>query len=173
MNGALYWGLVRTGRAKLPFVNQYPAIPPSGTDYRITVVLDKENSQAHLFVNGIAKVSISVTWTKSDYNFNVGINAAYMGVSTGLIAYVDDVTVTDNTQVEPTPTPTPTASPTPTPSPSPTPTPSGSVIYTLNMAMTATIGEPTYQETTITKANPSRLDSKRRYTLRGKRLSTL
>jgi len=95
---------------------------------------------------------MSGTWTKSDYNFNVGINAAYMGVGTGLIAYVDDVTVADNTQVEPTPTPTPTASPTPTPtaSPTPTPTPSGPVIYTLNMAMTATIGEPTYQETTIT-----------------------
>ena len=148
ISGALYWGL-NDGTYHF---QSTPSNPSAGTNYKITIVLDKENSQAYLYVNDIARVSTSKTWTKSNYNFNVGVNAAYMVVGLGLIVYVDDVTVTDNIQVEPTPTPTPTASPTPTPTPSPTPIPSGPVIYTLNMAMTATIGEPTYQETTITKA---------------------
>ncbi len=139
LDNTICWGLLDSS---YHFESQ-PSNPSVDTVYRITLVLDKQNSQSKLYINGTQKIYTSSTWTKSSYIFNVGIEAAYMNTEAGLIAHIDEVTVTDYLEPEPTPTPTPT----PTTTPTPTPTPA--TLYTLTMTMTATVGPETVLSTPI------------------------
>jgi photosystem II stability/assembly factor-like uncharacterized protein len=71
--------------------------PSINTTYTVTLVLDKKNSHSMLYINQVEKVSASRVWTSLSYDCHVGIDAAYMNVDSGLIAYVDEVSVSDST----------------------------------------------------------------------------
>ena len=151
--GQYYWGIFSSINSAVYHDRESsPSNPQVGVYYCVETCRDATNSRSKLWIDGTIRVDVSRP--------HVGnANKIYSGISytpNSATVYFDCVKVA-TTYIEPenagpTPTPTPTPSPTPTLSPTPTPTPTGTVIYTLNMAMTATIGEPTYQETTITKA---------------------